>query len=376
MTGTAVAVIGAGWAGATAARRLHDAGYRPSIFERDQIIGGHSRSERINGVLYERNGPHIFHTSNPEVAEFVQAHGMRGSYEHHVLTEIFQDDDDDEPVILAWPPQVEELKELRIWPQIERELAELPPQPVRDNLEVYCLSIMGPTLYRLFIRDYSRKQWGRDPSDMSSIFGPKRLGLRTDGRRRYFNERWEFLPPAGAQEVIENIIRPVPLTLGANLALADLPDLAREFQAVVITAALDDFVGRPDELEWRGIRTVSRYIPLDDEKATITPGYQVNRPSLRRAYTRTIEAKHAGGQSAPGTVVTEEYSGTSARHYPVPTTDGRNERRNRELQEEIRQASPIPVFYCGRLANYVYINQDEAIAQSMACATEVLAHLQ
>lgn len=376
MTGTAVAVIGAGWAGATAARRLHDAGYRPSIFERDQIIGGHSRSERINGVLYERNGPHIFHTSNPEVAEFVQAHGMRGSYEHHVLTEIFQDDDDDEPVILAWPPQVEELKELRIWPQIERELAELPPQPVRDNLEVYCLSIMGPTLYRLFIRDYSRKQWGRDPSDMSSIFGPKRLGLRTDGRRRYFNERWEFLPPAGAQEVIENIIRPVPLTLGANLALADLPDLAREFQAVVITAALDDFVGRPGELEWRGIRTVSRYIPLDDEKATITPGYQVNRPSLRRAYTRTIEAKHAGGQSAPGTVVTEEYSGTSARHYPVPTTDGRNERRNRELQEEIRQASPIPVFYCGRLANYVYINQDEAIAQSMACATEVLAHLQ
>jgi UDP-galactopyranose mutase len=278
-------------------------------------------------------------------------------------------------VILSWPPQVDDLKQLRIWPQIERELAQLPAEPVRDNLETYCLSIMGPTLYRLFIRDYSRKQWGREPTELSSAFGPKRLGLRSDGRRRYFNEPWEFLPPAGAQEVIEHILRPIALTLGASLSVTDLPELAKQHRAVVITAALDDFVGRPGELEWRGIRTISRYIPLDDPRGTVTPAYQVNRPSRRRPYTRTIEPKHATGQSAPGTIVTEEYPGSPARHYPVPTVDSRNEARNRLIQDEIRQASPIPVAFCGRLANYVYINQDEAIAQGMACAADLSALL-
>jgi UDP-galactopyranose mutase len=371
MAGTAIAVIGAGRAGATAARMLHDAGHQVAVFERDRILGGHSRTELLHGVMYEPNGPHIFHTSNRTVAEFVLAHGMRGSHEHHVFTEIFVDDDDETPVILSWPPQVDDLKQLRIWPQIERELAQLPAAPVRDNLETYCLSIMGPTLYRLFIRDYSRKQWGREPTELSSAFGPKRLGLRSDGRRRYFSEPWEFLPPAGAQEVIENMLRPIALTLGASLSATDLPELAKQHRAVVITAALDDFVGRPGELEWRGIHTISRYIPLDDARGTVTPAYQVNRPSRRRPYTRTIEPKHATGQSAPGTIVTEEYPGSPARHYPVPTVDSRNERRNRVIQDEIRQASPIPVAFCGRLANYVYINQDEAIAQGMACAADL-----
>lgn len=369
----AIAVIGAGWAGCTTARMLHDAGYRVSIFEKERVVGGHSRSESINGVLFEPNGPHIFHTTNKQVAGFAMAHGMRRAFAHHVVTEIFLDDADERPHILSWPPQVPELRELPVWPQIERELADLPAAPAHENLEAYCLSIMGQTLYRLFIRDYSVKQWGRDPVELSSAFGPKRLGLRTDGNRRLFTDPWEFFPPAGAQEIIENIIRPVPTTLGSYLTLADLADLEGEYQAVVVTVGLDDFAGRPGELEWRGVRTVSRYTPLKDPDGTLTPAYQVNRPSLRRAYTRTVETKHATGQSVPATVVTEEYPGSAGRHYPVPTTDARNERLNRALQEEIRLAAPMPVFFSGRLANYSYINQDEAIAQGMACAAEISA---
>jgi UDP-galactopyranose mutase len=366
-----VAVIGAGWAGCTAARMLHDRGYPVHLFERSGQVGGHSRSELLNGVVFEPNGPHIFHTSNRRVADFVRQHGMRRSFEHKVITEIFLDDADEEPHFLSWPPQVDELRELPIWPRIEKELAELPVIPSRTNLADYCESIMGPTLYELFVRDYSIKQWGQHPSTLSSSFGPKRLDLRTDGNRRLFRDAWEYYPPHGAQEIIEQIARPVPLTVGSAITLADLEDLSREFSAAVVTAALDEFAGRPGELEWRGIRTVSRYVPLDDPHGTLTPGYQVNRPSLRRPYTRTVETKHATGQVVPATVVTEEYPGAPARHYPVPTVDGRNERRNNELREEIRATSPIPVFFCGRLANYQYIDQEAAIGQGMAAAEEV-----
>jgi len=345
------------------------------LFERSGQIGGHSRAEVLNGVVFEPNGPHIFHTSNRTVAEFVQQHGMRRSFEHQVITEIFLDDADEEPRFLSWPPQVDELRELPIWPGIEKELAALPATPSRANLADYCESIMGPTLYRLFVQDYSIKQWGQHPSTLSSTFGPKRLDLRTDGNRRLFRDVWEYFPSGGAQEVIERIARPIPVTVGCTIELADLEELSREFCAVVVTAALDEFAGRPGELEWRGIRTVSRYLPVDDPGGTLTPGYQVNRPSLRRPYTRTVESKHATGQLVPATVVTEEYPGAPARHYPVPTVDGRNERRNEELRDEIRAVSPIPVLFCGRLANYQYIDQEEAIAQGMVAAEEAAALL-
>jgi UDP-galactopyranose mutase len=143
----------------------------------------------------------------------------------------------------------------------------------------------------------------------------------------------------------------------------------------VVTAALDDFIGRPGTLEWRGIKTVARYLPQDDPAATVTPAYVVNQPSKRRPYTRTVETKHASGQRVAGTVVCEEHPGALARHYPVPTVDARNERANAALQTEIRALTKMPVFFCGRLANYTYINQDVAIGQGMATAREVLSQL-
>jgi UDP-galactopyranose mutase len=56
----------------------------------------------------------------------------------------------------------------------------------------------------------------------------------------------------------------------------------------------------------------------------------------------------------------------------VPTVDHVHERRNRELQAFIRRVSPVPVAFCGRLANYQYINQDEAILQGLRAADELL----
>ncbi|WP_067964697.1 UDP-galactopyranose mutase [Nocardiopsis trehalosi] len=370
-----VAVIGAGWAGATAARLLHDAGCGVHVYEAARVAGGHSRSEVLNGVVYEPEGPHIFHTSDQRVRDFAVRHGMGRPYAHCGLTHVFLDDDDEHGRTLSWPPQVDELRGLPLWPAIERELAALPEHPSTRDFASYCVGVMGPTLYRLFIEGYTVKQWGRRPEELSARFAPGRLGLRTDGVRRLFRDTWEFFPAEGAQGVIESVLRPVPGTFGEEVTADRFPDLEEVHDAVVITAPLDAFLRRPGELEWRGIRTVSRYVPVDGPEETATAGYIVNQPSLRVPYTRTVETKHATGQRIAGTVVAEEYPGADARHYPVLTPDERNERGNARLQREIREATRMRVFFCGRLANYDYINQDVAIAQGMACADEVLAAL-
>ncbi len=365
-----VAVVGAGWAGAACARALTDAGHGVELFERTGVVGGHSRVEVLDGVVYEPNGAHIFHTADPAIAAYVQRFGLVRPYEHCVLTEVLlhEDDDDGDARLLSWPPQVDELRDLPLWPRIERELAARPAEPTGADFESYVTEMLGPTLYRLFIEGYTVKQWGRHPSELSSAFAPKRVELRRDGYRRLFRDPWELFAPDGVNGVIERILEPVAVTFHAAIGAAHLGELGVDHDAVVITAPLDEFAGVPGDLEWRGIEMRSVSYATEALGGTRTPAYVVNRPSPRVPYTRTVETKHATGQQVARTVVSYEHPGSTARHYPVATVDARNERRNEALKREIREQSPVPVAFCGRLANYQYIDQDQAIAQGLACA--------
>jgi UDP-galactopyranose mutase len=160
--------------------------------------------------------------------------------------------------------------------------------------------------------------------------------------------------------------------MGANI---DAAALSREFSATpfdacVLTCPLDAFLGKEGALKWRGVELRSSYFECEEDE-TRTAAYVVNRPSLRVAYTRTVETKHASGQLVKGTVVSEEYPGSEARHYPVLTVDATNEAANQAFKEQISRELDVPVFFAGRLANYCYINQDQAIRQGMDVAQGV-----
>lgn len=369
-----VAVVGGGWAGATCARVLTDEGASAEIFEQASVLGGHARTERLAGVVYEPNGAHIFHTDNDVVVQFVRRFGMSRPYEHRVLTAIHARDGDDLS-LLSWPPQIEELKRLPQWSRIDRELSELPPAPSGDNFEDYATSLMGATLYELFIYGYTVKQWGREPRELSSSFAPKRIDLRSDGDRRLFKDKHQYFEAAGFNRVIEAVAAAATINVGVTVTMEDLDAFRSEFDACIITVSLDDLVGRPGELAWRGIEMRSTFTPLADPQDTVTAAYVVNHPDPRYPYTRTVETKHATGQEILGSVVSQEFPGAPRRHYPLPTVDRYYERRNAQLQQELENAVEIPLYFCGRLANYQYIDQDDAIQQGMDCARLVLSQL-
>jgi UDP-galactopyranose mutase len=357
------------------ARTLHDAGVPVEVFEAAGVVGGHSRVEHLDGVMYEPNGPHIFHTSDEEVAALVTRFGMGRPFRHEVLSEVFEDDDDEHGRLLSWPPQVDELQTLRAWPQIAQELEALPAQPQGSSFEQHVISLMGETLYRLFIEGYTKKQWARDPSQLSATLAPKRVELRTDGYRGLFRDTYEFFPADGVNPIIEAMLEPVGLTCGQALYVDDLHDAASTFAGVVVTAPTDGFARAEHCLPWRGIRMESRLSATDTLDGCRTAAYQINRPSLRHAFTRTIESKHASGQRIGATVVSEEHPQDGLRHYPVPSLDGEGDRRNLELQEQIRQQVPVPTWFCGRLAEYRYLDQDQAIRSALDTASAVLVEL-
>jgi UDP-galactopyranose mutase len=372
-----VAVIGAGWAGATVAHTLHDAGVPVEVFEATDVVGGHSRIEVLDGVRYEPNGPHIFHTSDEEVAALVRRFGMDRPFRHEIVTEVFEDEDDHagEGRLLSWPLQLGELQTLRSWPQIRDELDGRPVEPTGTNFEQHVISLMGETLYRLFVEGYTRKQWGRDPAELSAALAPRRVELRTDGHRGLFRDTYEWFPADGVNPVIEAMLEPVAVTCGQALHVDDLDDADRTHSAVVVTAPSDVFARDPEPLPWRGIRMHSTFTPTEDPGACTTAAYQINRPSLRHAFTRTIETKHASGQQVLGTVVSEEHPQPGLRHYPVPSLDGEGQRRNAELQRQIADRLPVPTYFCGRLAEYRYLDQDEAIRSALDTGARVLALL-
>ena len=105
-----------------------------------------------------------------------------------------------------------------------------------------------------------------------------------------------------------------------------------------------------------------------------TESYQINHPSLNEEFTRTIETKHASGQNINGTVVCKEYSFPDIRRYPILGKDGKSKKYNDELKNEIitLNDSKNKIHFCGRLANYQYINQDQAIEQGMQTAKDII----
>ena len=164
------------------------------------------------------------------------------------------------------------------WPLIERELADLPASRAGDDFETWVVSLMGRRLYELFIEGYTRKQWGCEPSELSSRFAPKRVDLRDDGYTRLFRDTWEFFPERGASAIIEAILQPVPVTCGVEVGVDDIDDVAPDADVVVVTAPLDDFLGRPGTLAWRGIHMVSRYVPTATEDGTRDTGLRGEPP--------------------------------------------------------------------------------------------------
>ncbi|HKD96733.1 MAG TPA: UDP-galactopyranose mutase [Micromonosporaceae bacterium] len=361
-----VRVVGAGLAGATVAYLLERAGHRVEVIEANLDWGGQLRTAQVRGILYEPTGAHIFHTADEEVWQLVSGLVEMRPYRHQVRTEVFG-------TVLSWPPQLGELRRLPTWRTVERELATRPERPRGDNFETWCVDLMGETLYREFIEGYTRKQWGRDPRELAAAWAPRRIELRDDGDPYLFRDPHQGWPVGGYRTLVDALLGRVPVAMGQAVGVDDWDVLCAGAGAVVLTCPLDEFFGEAlGPLAWRGVRLVSHYRPNREHEL---PCGVVNAPGMHRPYTRAIETKWMSGQSGPGTVVSYEYPGAPARHYPVEDVAGTNRDLQRKYEAMLRQLTGPPRATAGRLATYTYIDMDQAVRQGINVARKLLTQL-
>jgi UDP-galactopyranose mutase len=369
-----VLVVGAGLTGCTVAHRLAAHDVQTVVYEAAHVPGGLIRSARLQGVLYEPHGTHVFHTDDEEVWRLANAMTPFNDYRHRVRILI-------EGRLLNWPIVVSDLDRQSRSDEIRAQLearrgVDPEARAVASNFEEWCIDLMGPLLYERYVRPYTQKQWGRPPSELRAAWAPRRVAVRWDDDPYLFRDRFQGWPAGGNgyTDLVDALLddQRIAVRVRAPLSLRSLPwAMTREAaDAVVLTCPLDAFCdGRLGELQWRGIAVRSVHVPhVDLAQAAMV----VNYPALEYPFIRVHETKHASRQPGPGTVLSFEFTGAPARHYPVelPETRALNERYAALVRDRV---GPARVRFAGRLATYRYLDMDDCMRHALDCAEALVS---
>ena len=349
-------IAGAGFAGSVLAERLAtQLGKRVLIVDkRDHIAGNAYDTYNADGVLIHRYGPHIFHTNSDDVVAYLSQFTSWRFYEHRVLSSI-------DGRLLPIPINLDTINRLYDLQLDEAGMKVFLAQravhtgAIKTSEDIV-VSRVGRELYEKFFRNYTRKQWGLDPSQLDAAVAG-RIPVRFDRDDRYFTDTFQAMPLHGYTKMFEAMLdqQTIQVKLGAEFAdvVASYPNAK-----VIYTGPIDEYFGfRFGPLPYRSLEF--RHETLTQEVFQEAP--VINYPN-EHEFTRVTEFKYLTGQKHPKTSIVYEYPRSSGDpYYPIPRPENQALfTRYRELADKASN-----VTFCGRLANYKYFNMDQVVAQAL-----------
>lgn len=349
-------VVGAGFAGSVLAERLA-AGLGKSVLvcDRRAHIGGNAYDHAdAAGILVHKYGPHIFHTNSREIFDYLSRFTAWRAYEHRVLASV-------QGKLLPIPINLDTINQLYGLRLGEDEVGQFLaarsiPCPSPRTSEEITLSRVGRDLYEKFFRNYTRKQWGLDPSQLDAQVAA-RIPVRTNRDGRYFTDQFQSVPKHGFTRMFENMLdhRNIDLALGADYR--ELRDEVK-FGQLIFTGPVDEFFDYCyGKLPYRSLRFEHQTL----DKQWHQPVAVVNYPNDFQ-YTRVTEFKHLTGQQHPRTSIVYEYPQANGdAYYPIPQP------ANAAVYAKYRALaqSQADVYFVGRLATYRYYNMDQVVGQAL-----------
>jgi len=355
--------IGAGFAGSVVARELANSGWHVHVIDRRLHIAGNAYDEHdAHGLLVHRYGPHIFHTNGARIFEYLSRFTQWRPYEHRVRGVV-------DGRTYPFPINRDTLNRLYGLELDEQDAADFfervrePRDPVRTSEDVV-LNSVGRDLYEKFFLNYTRKQWGLDPSELKAGVAA-RIPVRTNTDDRYFTDTFQAMPLHGYTRMFEAMLDHPNITVELGVDFHDVRERAAR-DHTVYTGPIDAYFGYCyGHLPYRSLRFEHEHLP-DTERFQETG--TINYPN-DHAYTRITEFKHLTGQVHPGTSIVREYPQADGDpYYPVPREE--NEalfKRYEELAKAERD-----VTFVGRLAQYRYYNMDQVVGAALAAARRLL----
>ncbi|MCL6707224.1 UDP-galactopyranose mutase [Pseudomonas sp. R2.Fl] len=363
-----IAAVGAGLSGAVIGRTLAEAGYEVEVFDTRSHIAGNCHTERDadTGVMVHVYGPHIFHTDDAEVWDYVNRYQTFLPYKNRVKTtsggQVYS-----LPINLHTINQFfgKTLRpdEARAFIETQADTSIADPQ----TFEEQALRFVGRDLYEAFLKGYTQKQWGCSPTELpASIL--KRLPVRFNYDDNYFFHKFQGMPENGYTDMIGRILdHPgVRVHLGTRFER----DQGKDFGHVFYSGPLDGYFGH--EFGRLGYRT------LDFERFTYDGDYQgcavMNYGDVSVPYTRITEHKHfSPWEEHQGSVCYREFS-RACEPEDVPYYPIRLVKEKEQLAAYVSRANAErAVTFVGRLGTYRYLDMDVTIREALDTARLFLA---
>ncbi len=383
-------IVGSGLFGATFAHLAHKQGKKCLVIDKRPHLGGNIYCEQIEGINVHKYGAHIFHTSNKEVWDFVNAIVEFNRYTNSPVAnykgKLYNLPFNMNTFYQMWGVTTPEEAQAKIDEQKAEAVAKMKADGVSEprNLEEQAQVLIGKDIYERLIKGYTEKQWGRKCTDLPA-FIIKRLPVRLVFDNNYFNDKYQGIPVGGYNKLIDGLLEGIDTMTSVDFFADNIQKLAENKEASQKAGLIKDcwqeiaeklvFTGKIDQfydyqfgkLNYRTVRFEQEIIDC--------PNYQgnavVNYTEREVPYTRVIEHKHfemfgAEVYNCPKTVISKEYSTEwkdgMEPYYPV------NDKENSELYAQYKNLADQEkdVIFGGRLAEYKYYDMAPIIEKALA----------
>lgn len=360
-------IVGAGFSGAVIARELAKNNHQITIIDQRSHLAGNCYTKRDENtqIMEHVYGPHIFHTSNETVWEYINGFGEFMPYINRVKT-TYNGEVYSLPINLHTINQFYKKSlnptQAKAWIQSIAATDIEEPQ----NFEEQALKFIGKDLYSVFFKGYTKKQWGCDPTSLpASIL--KRLPVRFDYNDNYFAHKYQGIPKDGYTSIIESIVdhENIEIQLGCGFET----EMKSQFDHVIWTGKLDEwFHYQEGHLSYR---------TLDFMKSEAVGDFQgtavMNYGDEDVPYTRISEHKHfMPWENHEKTIYFKEYSRACGEndipYYPIRLVD------DKEVLKKYIELAKVQnqVTFAGRLATYRYMDMDVTIREALDLAKSLL----
>ncbi len=360
-----ILIVGAGFSGAVVATRLAEKGFTVDVVDSRNHSAGNCHTERDveTNILVHKYGPHIFHTNDKIIWDFISQYSEFMPYIHHVKSVVAGN-------VYSLPINLHTINQFynkSLNPHDARKFID----SVGDKLiktpgsfEKQALKFIGKDLYAAFFAGYTKKQWGVNPSQLpASIL--KRLPVRFNYDDRYFSHNYQGIPKDGYTAIVNKMLDHPNITVTFNTKV--LRHEARQYEHVFCSGAIDEWFDYTEGcLDYR---------TLDFEEIRAEGDYQgcsvMNYGDENIPYTRITEHKFfEPWNTYEKTIAFKEFSRTfesgDIQYYPV-----RLLKQKEQLKKYVALAqSESNISFIGRLGTYRYLDMDVTVAEALHAADE------
>ena len=375
-------VAGAGFAGAVAARALAEQGKKVLVLERRNHIGGNAYDcLDEHGVLIHQYGPHIFHTNDKKVFDWLSRFTQWRRYQHRVIANVPRDNPEVVPAhkttdgrfFFPVPFNLDSLRNAfgeREGRRLgEKLLNAYPAQSqvtileLRQNPDPEIAAIADYVYEHVFVH-YTMKQWGQKPEEIDPNT-TARVPVRLSQDDRYFQDAYQGMPLEGYTKMFERMLDHP--NIEARLSVDARPVLKEARGPVIYTGQADElFDFKFGPLPYRTLFFQFETLFQDIYQTHGTVNYTVDQD-----FTRITEFKHLTGQEIPGvTAIVKEYSRAyTGEEGEIPYYAIINPENNALYAKYKAEADKYPNLHLlGRLAEYKYYNMDAIAARALELA--------